>query len=66
MKIVIHRTRVKLFHRGKADYQFYFVIVSSNGRTVATSETYTRKWSAMKTAKRFKLRIEINTLNNVN
>lgn len=41
-KIVISRSR---------DKQFYFVIVRTNGRIVATSETYKRKQSAIKTAK---------------
>ena len=41
MKIKIHRSK---------DNQFYWTIVASNGRTLATSETYKSKQSCIKSA----------------
>lgn len=35
--------------------QFYFILVARNGKTLMTSETYTRKWSCKKTIKAIKL-----------
>jgi len=32
------------------DYQFYFILIADNGETVATSETYSAKHNAFKTA----------------
>lgn len=34
-----------------ADGQWYYKIVAANGQVLATSEGYTRKWSAKRAAK---------------
>lgn len=52
MKILIHQSK---------DKQYYFTIVASNGRIIATSETYTQKVNCVKTAKRFGLLIKDKT-----
>ena len=35
--------------------QYYFILVARNGKTLMTSETYTRKWSCRKTIRRIRL-----------
>ena len=53
MKFVIHNSR---------DGQYYFVIKSSNGEIVATSETYVYKSSAKKTIESLKNGINSDSL----
>ena len=44
MKFIIHKSK---------DKQFYFTIVARNGKTLVTSETYTRKSNAISSMKIF-------------
>lgn len=47
-KFAQNLTGIRVF-KGK-DGQFYFQIISPNGQVFATSEGYTRRWSAWRAA----------------
>jgi len=40
--------------RTAANGEYYFILVARNGKTLMTSETYTRKWSCKKTIQAIK------------
>ncbi len=47
MKFIVKKTRLKVLFSHEPQ-EWYFIIVAHNGKTLATSETYKRKGSALK------------------